>query len=100
MREPVIHVANQAPPPNGIPRTEALAAFIDWFQTSSDDGKVKKSLEIIGKEHSGKTFFARQVRVTYCAKVGQSTRKGDGACVEEATNTLERATNSVDGKDG
>ncbi|CAI2349114.1 unnamed protein product [Caenorhabditis sp. 36 PRJEB53466] len=56
MREPLSHGAS-APSP-AAPRTEALATFFDWFQRG---GTEKKTLEIIGREHCGKTWFAKKL---------------------------------------
>ncbi|UMM22907.1 hypothetical protein L5515_003884 [Caenorhabditis briggsae] len=60
MREPLSYGAHsKGALSQGTSRNEAMSKFMEWFQDSST--KRSRRLEIVGKEHCGKTWFAKKL---------------------------------------
>uniref|UniRef100_A0A1I7TF27 NACHT domain-containing protein n=1 Tax=Caenorhabditis tropicalis TaxID=1561998 RepID=A0A1I7TF27_9PELO len=58
MREPLSYGAHfNVAPSHGISRNESMKKFLEWFR----ENKKTRRLEIIGREHCGKTWFAKKI---------------------------------------
>lgn len=60
MREPMSYGAHGASS-HEASRNEALTKFLEWFQHDQKELKNRSQLQIVGREHCGKTWFARKL---------------------------------------
>lgn len=62
MREPLSYGAHShGASSHEVCRNEAIGKFMEWFEDTKNLGKRTKRLEIIGREHCGKTWFAKKL---------------------------------------